>query len=252
MSLTAHKTELKEILPLRNFFLQENNFQIRYNACHERNWSDSYILKLDELIIGYGSVKGLEKLTDRDAIFEFYILPPFRKMSRPAFTALIEASRPKYIECQTNDFVLTHLLYEFSRNIYADVILFQDHIATGYEMPGLIFRRRKPDDEVAGIKTEDLGDYVIEMDGKQIASGGFLLHYNFPFADLYMEVTESHRRKGVGAFLIQELKKECYLSGRVPAARCSLQNPASRATMLKAGMEICGYMLTGNVVLTLI
>jgi hypothetical protein len=48
------------------------------------------------------------------------------------------------------------------------------------------------------------------------------------------------------------LKRECYLSGRVPAARCNLQNQASRATMLKAGMEICGYMLTGNVILTLI
>ena len=252
MTVSAHKTDLKEILPLRNFFLQENNFQIRYNAVHERNWSDAYLLKWDDITIGYGSVKGLEKLTDRDAIFEFYILPPFRKMVRPAFTALIEASRAKYIECQSNDLPLTHLLYEFSRNIYSDVILFQDHIVTEYKMPDLIFRRRKPDDQVTGIKTEDLGAYIIERNGEQIASGGFLLHYNFPFADLYMEVTEAHRRKGIGAFLIQELKKECYLSGRVPAARCNVQNPASRATMLKAGMEICGYMLTGNVILTLI
>jgi GNAT superfamily N-acetyltransferase len=252
MAVAALKTDLKEILPLRNFFLQENNFQIRYNAVHERNWSDSYLLKWDDITIGYGSVHGLEKLTDRDAIFEYFILPPFRKMARVGFTALIEASRAKYIECQSNDLPLTHLLYEFSRNIYTDVILFRDHIVTEYNMPDLIFRCRKPDDQVTGIKTEDLGAYIIEMNGEQIASGGFLLHYNFPFADLYMEVTEAHRRKGIGAFLIQELKKECYLSGRIPAARCNLQNAASRATMLKAGMEICGYMLTGNVILTLI
>ena len=252
MHITAHKTELKEILPLRQFFLQENNFQIRYNACHERNWSDPWLLTIDDIVIGYGSVKGLEKLTDRDAIFEFYILPPFRNLSGTAFSALIKVSRVKYIECQSNDLFLTSMLYEFSRNIFSDVILFRDHIITEYEIPGIIMRLRKTGDQVPGIKPEDLGDFIIERNGEQIASGGFLLHYNLPYADLYMEVAVAHRRKGVGAFLIQELKKECWLAGRVPAARCNIQNSASRATMLKAGMEICGYMLTGNVILPLI
>ncbi len=252
MQVRAHKTELKEILPLRQFFLQENNFQIRYNACHERNWSDSYLLTSNDITIGYGSVKGKDKLTDRDAIFEFYILPPFRKLTGPAFTALINASRPNHIECQSNDLLLTPLLYEFSRGIYSDVILFRDHVQTEFQIPGIMMRRRKERDVVPGIKTEDLGDFIVERNGEQIASGGFLLHYNLPFADLYMEVTEKHRRDGIGSFLIQELKRQCYLAGRVPAARCNMQNLASRATMLKAGMEICGYMLTGNVILPLI
>jgi hypothetical protein len=36
MTLDVIKTDLKEILYLRNLFLQENNFQIRYNGRHER------------------------------------------------------------------------------------------------------------------------------------------------------------------------------------------------------------------------
>ena len=32
MTETAVKTDLKSILPLRGLFLQETNFQIRYNA----------------------------------------------------------------------------------------------------------------------------------------------------------------------------------------------------------------------------
>jgi RimJ/RimL family protein N-acetyltransferase len=80
-----------------------------------------------------------------------------------------------------------------------------------------------------------------------IATGGFLLHYNKPFADLFMEVHPDHRGRGAATYLLQELKKECYLAGRVPAARCSIRNAASRAALLKAGMRECGFMLTGQV-----
>ena len=58
MSLTATKVDLSEILSLRNLFLRENDFQIRYNAVHERGWADSYLLLLDGQKIGYGSVMG--------------------------------------------------------------------------------------------------------------------------------------------------------------------------------------------------
>ncbi len=80
-----------------------------------------------------------------------------------------------------------------------------------------------------------------------VAMGGFMLHYNRPFADLYMEVREDCRGRGFRSFLLQELKKECYLAGRVPAARCELQNTASRATLIKAGLKVCGFMLTGKI-----
>jgi GNAT superfamily N-acetyltransferase len=87
----------------------------------------------------------------------------------------------------------------------------------------------------------------VELRGELIASGGFLLHYNKPFADLYMEVRADRRRCGYGSFLIQELKRECYLAGRVPAARCNKDNLASRATLRKAGLRECGLVLLGRV-----
>jgi len=57
MEIEVVKVGLSGILPFRNLFLQECNFQIRYNACHERNWSDSYLLMIDGVKIGYDSVK---------------------------------------------------------------------------------------------------------------------------------------------------------------------------------------------------
>ena len=36
MELEVQKVKLEAILSLRQLYLQENNYQIRYNACHER------------------------------------------------------------------------------------------------------------------------------------------------------------------------------------------------------------------------
>jgi hypothetical protein len=45
-SLGVAKTDLGRIQPLRALFLREANFQVRYNACHERGWTDSYLLTI--------------------------------------------------------------------------------------------------------------------------------------------------------------------------------------------------------------
>ena len=69
MTPAARKTDLDNIQSLRALYLQETNFQIRYDACHERGWTDSYLLMMDNLNVGYGSVKGRE-IKDRDTVFE--------------------------------------------------------------------------------------------------------------------------------------------------------------------------------------
>lgn len=138
------------------------------------------------------------------------------------------------------------MVYEFSKNINSEVVLFEDHMTTNFNLPEVIFRRRKENDDVFGKKDEDAGEYVLEKNEKIVATGGFLLHYNMPFADLYMEVEERSRRKGLGQYIIREIKRECYLSGRVPAARCNISNVASRSTLIKGGLKIAGYMISGN------
>ena len=61
-----------------------------------------------------------------------------------------------------------------------------------------------------------------------------------------MEVQKDCRKRGYGAYILQEIKKICYQQGRVPVARCNLNNKASQATLKKAGMQVCGFMLTGS------
>ncbi len=62
MDLKVVKTSLDAIQPLRALFLQENNFQVRYDACHIRGWADEYIFWVDDAEIGYGSVARARKI----------------------------------------------------------------------------------------------------------------------------------------------------------------------------------------------
>ena len=77
------------------------------------------------------------------------------------------------------------------------------------------------------------------------ASGGVLFHYNRPYGDIYLDVEEPFRRRGVGSFLVQELKRACYEGGHVPAARCNTGNVASQRTLQRAGFVPCGHILKG-------
>jgi len=246
MKAAAQKVELEAIHPLRALFLQEANHQVRYNAVHERGWSDSYLLAVDGRAVGYGSIKGRE-IPDRDTVFEFFIASTFRNHAGELFRKLIDRVQPKWIECQSNDPLLSAMLFEFAHNISADVVLFEDHSVTGLASRSVLVRRRQDIDQIFPHTVEPVGEYVAESNGEIVATGGFMLHYNHPFADLYMEVREDCRRRGIGSFLLQELKRECYLAGRVPAARTSISNHASRACLIKAGLRECGFMLTGEV-----
>jgi GNAT superfamily N-acetyltransferase len=246
MQLDAVRADLGRIQRLRDLYLQESNFQVRYNACHERGWTDSYLLLAGGLEVGYGSIKG-EAPSERDTVFEFHVVPPWRTHASRLFAALLAASRVRRIECQSNDRLLSPMLFEFAAGISAQAILFEPHATTSQALPGAVFRRRQDGDRIFRHESEPVGDFVVERTGIVVATGGFLLHYNRPFADLFMEVEESQRRMGVGSLLVQELIRQCYLAGRVPAARCGLQNHASRATLVRAGMRVCGFMLTGEI-----
>lgn len=246
MKLEIVRTSVSEIVPLRALFLEENNFQIRYNALHERGRTDSYSIRLDDAPVGYASVFGRDNSSDRDTVFEFYLIPSKRHLASTAFKQLLCDSSISFIASQTNCVLLTSLLYEFGTNINASAILFGDFTTTSLAANDVVFRATRPDDVVFEHTSEPVGDYVLVKDQQIVASGGFLLHYNVPFADLYMEVREDCRRQGLGSFLLQEVKKQCYLAGRVPAARCNIENTASKATLLKAGFSVAGYLLSAS------
>lgn len=240
MKIVVIKVTINEVQTLRDLFLAGIDFQFVYNKCHGAGWADTYLITIDGEKAGYGSVWGKDKREDRDAIFEFYLREPHRKLASIVFPGFQKVSGAVYVECQTNDHLLTDMLFEYCANIYADRILFDDSFTTEMKIPGTDFKKTVNN----GGETE----YILERDGEIVATGGYVWNYNFPYIDMYYEVKEHHRQKGYGSFITQELKKEAYLLGRVPAARCNINNKASKATLLKAGMKVCGHILVGELV----
>jgi RimJ/RimL family protein N-acetyltransferase len=243
MHIQITKTRSKYIQHLRQLFLHENNFQFIYDKCHYYGWADVYIITNNEATIGYGAIWGTDKREMRDTIFEYYILPPWRQYCSSIFEMLFKVTYPSFIECQTNDKLLSSMLFEYAKNINTEAILFEDHFQSNFQIPGVQFGRNAGE----GNKDDDAGGYLLQYEGEIVATGGFMLNYNFPYADIYMDVKENYRGKGYGSLMVQELKKEIYRIGRVPAARCNINNHASKATLLKAGFKPCGFRLKGTI-----
>ena len=236
-------TGLKDIEALRILFLQENHFQFVHNKCHLYGWADCYACKVDDILVGYGAVWGQSKREDRDAIFEFYIIQPYRKLADAFFKQLHTVSGAVYIECQSNEPLLSSMLYQYAQNINAEAILFEDHFRTDFSIPGVIFQKKETE---AHDRSDDCA-YVLQYNNEVAATGGLMLNYNMPYADIYYEVNESYRQKGLGTLMVQELKKAAYEMGRVPVARCNTRNIISKYTLLKTGFTVCGCILKGAI-----
>lgn len=241
MQLTITKTGLEKIGTFRTMFLHENNFQFICNKCHDYGWADTWLFELDDVAIGYGSVWGTDRRQDRDTIFEFYLTLPYRKYASTVFDQFRQVTKAIWIESQSNDVLLTTMMYRFCETSFSEAILFEDHFQTNFSLTGAVFRKRRNEDPMEGGES----DYVIEANGEVVASGGIMLNYNIPYADLYMQTREEFRQRGYATLIVQELKKIAYAMGRVPAARCNIQNRISQATLEKAGFRVCGFRLKG-------
>jgi len=247
MNIEVSRVEVNDITPLRELYRQAMNCQIIHDAFTRRGFSDPYLLRVEGRIAGYGLVANRH---DPDTVDEFYLIPDYRAAALPIFRQLLEVSHATKIRAQSNDRLMLLMLYDCAANITSDTILFADAFTTHLTCPTGTLRPVTDADkaQIFEHKGEPVGDWMVESDGVPVATGGALFHYNPPYGDLYMEVDETHRRRGYGSYLIQELKRICYEMGKTPAARCNASNTASRKTLQKAGLLPCGRILVGAVV----
>jgi GNAT superfamily N-acetyltransferase len=240
---------LQEIAPLRERYRAEMNCQITKDSIHRREgWTRSYLLKLGDIIVGYGAVAIAGPWQGKPTVIEFHLLPEYRPRAFELFDAFLTTSSARFLEIQSNAVLLTVMLFARSRDVASEKIVFHDGVTTTLPANGASFRRVTP---LAEVKTcveqrQGGGEWVLELDGAVVATGGILFHYNRPYGDIYMEVSEPFRRRGFGSYLVQELKRVCREDlASIPCARCDTGNIASRQTLQKAGFVPCAHMLTG-------
>jgi GNAT superfamily N-acetyltransferase len=247
MNIQVNRAEYKDVEALRELYREEASCQIIHDSALARAIADPYVILVNDRIGGYGAVWNKYQ---KGRLMEFYTLPDRRSVASRMFRELLAVSQATHLEAQTNIPLMLMMLYDCATNITTESILFQDAFTTNLVCPGAggVFRRATPEDAAAMFPApQELGDWVVEARGSVVASGGFLCHYNPPYGDIFMEVSEPARRHGFGGFLVQEVKRVCYEAGKKPAARCNPANAASRRTLQKAGFLPCGRLLVGEV-----
>jgi GNAT superfamily N-acetyltransferase len=249
MGIVVRRAELSEIAPLRDAFRREMDCQIVHDSIHHRpRWTLEYVLADGDEAIGYGSVAVAGPWKDKPTFYEFYVAPEHRARAFALFDAFVVASGPRAFEVQTSDTLSTVLALAYARDIGTERIVFRDHTTTQLPANGLTLRCVTPADAIQSAMADRQGggEWVVETESEIVAKGGVLFHYNVPYGDVYMDVDEPYRRRGIGSYLVQELKRICYELGAIPAARCSTDNVASRRTLQKAGLVPFAHILFGT------
>lgn len=250
MKHVAKLSSAEDILPLRTRHREEMNCQIVHDSIHRRpGWTLSYLLELDGAPVGFGSVAIAGPWKNKPTVFEFYVLPQYRTQSFGLFEALLSAGGARFFEAQTNDTLITVMVHAYGSDVVSEKIVFCDSATTRSAPPGAVLRPVTSREEIleAIEQRQGGGEWLLELDGTAVGKGGILFHYNRPYGDIYMEINERFRKRGLGSYLVQELKRECYELGAVPAARCSPSNVASRRTLLRAGFVPFAHMLNGSI-----
>jgi GNAT superfamily N-acetyltransferase len=250
MDFHVRQAELQDIRAMRDIYRQEMSCQVIHDSIHPRpGWTREYLFSAGGATVGYGSVAVSGPWKDKPTVYEYYVLPQNRSRMFDLFIALLTASGATMIETQSNDPLLTVMLHTFAQNVTSESILFHDKLTTGHCPVDAIFRQARPEDaaQVADQQLDSEANWVVAVGDAIAAAGDILFHYNRPYGDIYMKVAEPFRRRGIGSYLVQELKRVTYEGGSVPAARCNPKNIASRKTLQKAGFVPCGHILNGAV-----
>src|SRR5882762_1406498 len=119
MRIDVSQVPLEEILPLRELYRQEVNCQIVHDSLPARGFGNVFLIRADGRVAGYGFVMGYRG-EPKDLVQEFFVLPASRGSALPMFRRLIETSQARRIEAQTNDVLLTLMLYDCATEITSD------------------------------------------------------------------------------------------------------------------------------------
>jgi len=246
MDIQIQRVEYQPIAPLRDLYRQEANCEIVHDSILSRALADPYLILVKGRSVGYA---GVWNQYTPGQLMEYYLSPHLRAEALPIFREVLSFTQATRIQAQTNIPLMALMLFDCGIDITCEAILFEDSITTALTCPTGTFRPITPHESAAifSHSREPIGTHGIESNGSIVATGGYFTHYNPPYADVYMEVSIDERRHGYGSYLVQEVKRLAYESGRKPASRCNPDNIASRRTLQKAGLLPCGCLLTAKI-----
>ena len=246
--ISIRQVKLKAIAAMREAYRAEQDCQVVHDSLHaRRGWTREFAIAEADGVAAYASLAVDGPWRNKPTLYELYVMPARRSRAFALFEAFLEATRPPAFEVQSNDLLLTTLAVTFARDLATEKVVFRDNETTSHTIPGATLRCLTPAaaiQEAMAVRAGG-GEWALEVAGTTVGKGGILFHYNRPYCDIYMEITEPHRRRGYGCYLVQELKRLCRELGGVPGARCDPTNTASRRTLQRAGLVPYAHILIG-------
>lgn len=241
----------KDIAALRDESRAEAACQIVHDSRYDRRgWCEPYLLHVGGTQVGFAGLAMAGPWQGSRTAFDFYVLRTHRAEWPALWDAFAAASRADAYELQTNLPLISDLLTRLGGPHQFDRIVYGEGHATALPAAGARLRRVTSVLETQLCIRERAGQcqWDLELDGAKVGEGSLLFHYNEPFADIAMEIHEPFRRRGLGAYLVQELKLAPRGLGAIPAARTNADNVASQRTLEKAGLIRAGRIATGQLV----
>lgn len=191
-------------------------------------------------------------------LLRFHLCGNYLNRAQEIFHWVLSTYNIRHAMTSTIEPLYFSLCLDVQRNITLHSYLFRDNqlkdLSSGLSKS--IFRKaekRDLDDIVCfyHANTEGAGEWIepflntrlnrkelfVLYDQQTLAAAGECIpsQKQPPYADLGMVVARSYRGRGVGSFLLTQLKKHCYKAGWKPICSCEASNRASKRAIEKAG-----------------
>ncbi len=203
-------------------------------------------------------------------LLQFFVAEPFLPQASALFTEVLAAAKLSSSAVSTVEPTFLALCLDRQTAVSINSYLFHDHRSVDLTLsayPNALFRSATLADLAQLVQFYQENDEYEDTEAIEEGAGGheaytreliengqvFLLidkaeilgigEYRLsemqkPFADLGMITSNRHRKCGIGAFLLAQLKKYCYSQAVKPICSCAFDNIASRKTIEKAGFIV--------------
>lgn len=192
-------------------------------------------------------------------LLRFHVWENYLQRAREIFQWLLSSQHIQQAFACTIEPLYFSLCLDYQQHMTAHTYLFQD-TNVSRSTPALdssrTFRKAAQSDLDVLVRfyqanTEGPGDWIHGFLSERLKREELFLLYDqqtlvatgecipsqkqTPYADLGMVVAQAYRSKGLGSFMLTQLKKHCYETGLKPICSCEVINLASQKAIEKAG-----------------
>jgi hypothetical protein len=241
---------LDEIQEQRETYMKELPYAQDLNI-EENVWVSQYFkVNVNNQFAGYVCIDSMKTL------WEFYLVRSACIYSQEIFKFLIDMEYIVSAECKTYDHLLLSLCFDFHKEAEGSAYLFRDYMDKNFpvneyeniqirlaviEDSDILSKINKIDEDIEFFHDlkEDIENkevYVFFLNNQLLGAGTCKkIWKSMNYRDIGMVVSEEHRNKGIGTFILIKLKEYCNNNDLIPVCGCWYYNYPSKKTLEKAG-----------------